>query len=420
MALWGAAAVWCMAPASAQFSPDFSSNLSQRGYFELNNTFYPQAGLGDSGRAISTAHLRWEASYKPASWVTFNVGFDARTDSHRQTQRTWDVNFNGQTIQRPAFSARRFSALISRGNLTLELGRQYIRWGKTDILNPTDRFAPKDYLSSVVDTDFLGVNAVRANYAFGSLGLDSVEVVWQPIFTPTRTPLLNQRWTVLPPEANGVRLVDQGARIPGRSQYGVRYNHVGSGYEYSLSYFDGFNYLPSLAGTLRPTQPGQQTTVDIYRTYPQLRLYGADTAIPLRWFTVKAEGAYFTTTTPGAEQYSLYVLQLERFVGEWSFVGGYAGSVITRHANVAQFAADRGVARSFIGRVGYTIDVNRSAAVETVVRAGGSFVRFEYSQAAGQHWRTTATAAWIRGKMNDFIGQYQRNSYVSLALRYSF
>ena len=62
------------------------------------------------------------------------------------------------------------------------------------------------------------------------------------------------------------------------------------------------------------------------RTYPELRLYGGDAAVPLPWFTVKGEAAYFTSSTPGAEEYALYVIQLERQVKEWSFVGGYAGS----------------------------------------------------------------------------------------------
>jgi hypothetical protein len=47
-------------------------------------------------------------------------------------------------------------------------------------------------------------------------------------------------------------------------------------------------------------------------------------------------------------------------------------------------------------------------------------VRFEYSQLFGQHWRATGGIAWIRGDMDDFLGQYRRNSYGSLALRYSF
>ena len=100
----------------------------------------------------------------------------------------------------PLSRLRRLSATIHRGKITAEIGRQLIRWGKTDILNPTDRFAPKDYLSSVVDTDFLGVTAARVTYESGG---DTVDLIWQPWFTPSRTPLLNQRWTALPPGSGG-------------------------------------------------------------------------------------------------------------------------------------------------------------------------------------------------------------------------
>ena len=297
--------------------------------------------------------------------------------------------------------------------MTAEIGRQLIRWGKTDILNPTDQFAPKDYLSSVVDTDLLGVTAARVTYESGG---DTVDLVWQPLFTPSRTPLLNQRWTALPPDAAGVSIVDAGARYPGGSQYGARWNHVGSGYESSLCFFDGFQNLPSFDAALTPS-----LSVALTRTYPALRMYGGDAAVPLPWFTVKGEAAYFTSSTTGAEEYALYVIQLERQVKEWSFVGGYAGSVVTREAaSPLQFAPDRGFAKSFVGRAGLTIDANRSLAVESAVRSGGSFLRFEYSQLFGQHWRATGGIAWIRGDMTDFLGEYRRNSYGSLAIRYSF
>ncbi len=77
-------------------------------------------------------------------------------------------------------------------------------------------------------------------------------------------------------------------------------------------------------------------------------------------------------------------------------------------------------AKSFVGHATLTIDVNRSLTVETAVRSAGSFLRVEYSQAFGQHWRVTPGVAWIRGDMTDFLGQYHRNSYASLAVRYSF
>ena len=388
--------------------------FEQRGFIENRTVAYPQTAPNDSAHVVDEMLLREEASYKFAPWFTLSGAFDARTDSHRQTARDGVVDADDRSILRPAFSVRRLSATIHKGRVTAEIGRQFIRWGTTDILNPTDRFAPKDYLSSVVDADFLGVTAARFTLESGG---NSVDLVWQPWFTPSRTPLLNQRWTALPAEAAGLPLRDAGAIYPGGSQYGARWNHVGSGYEYSLCFFDGRQNLPSFDAIFNPPDFSIQFT----RTYPQLRLYGGDAAVPLPWLTVKGEAAYFTSSTPGAEEYALYVVQLERQVKEWSLVAGYAGSVVTRDAaSPLQFAPDRGFAKSFVGRAGLTIDANRGLAVETAVRADGSFVRFEYSQLYGQHWRATGGVAWIRGDMADFLGQYQRNSYASLALRFSF
>ena len=129
----------------------------------------------------------------------------------------------------------------------------------------------------------------------------------------------------------------------------------------------------------------------------------------------------FTSTTPGAQDYALFVFQLERHLQQWVLVAGYSGSAITSGpANPLQFSPDLGLSRSFVGRASRAIDVNRSVSVETAVRARGSFVRAEYSQAIGSHWRISPRATWLRGDPSDFIGQYRRNSSVSLSFRYSF
>jgi hypothetical protein len=389
-----------------------AQNFEQRGFIEDQTLVYPQTAPNDSGQVVNQILLRWDASYQLTPWLKFSGSLDARADSHEQTERIWSLDVDDRSIRRPAFSLRRASATLHKGKFTAELGRQFIRWGKADILNPTDRFAPKDYLSSVVSSDFLGVVAARVTYESGS---NTVDVVWQPLFTPSRTPLLNQRWTALPSEAQGIPIIDDGARYPGGSQYGARFNHIGAGYEASACFFEGYNNLPYF--TAVETISG----VDVQRYYPKLRLYGADLAVPLTWFTVKTEGAYFTSTTAGADEYALYVIQLERQVKEWTFVGGYAGEIVTRSSgNPLEFAPDRGFARSVLGHAGWTIDANRSLALEASVRLHGSVAKAEYSQAFGQHWRATAGATWIRGAETDFIGQYHRNSYLSLTIRYSF
>jgi hypothetical protein len=399
---------WLSAAASGQA-------FSQRGFVEFRNFAYPQTAPGDSGRLVSEQLLRWEATLRLNSWLQLNAGADARFDSHRQFERAWRLDWADRRKQRPALSVRRLSLLAHRGGFTFEGGRQFIRWGKTDILNPTDRFAPKDFLN-VLTTDFLGVTALRATWERGG---ETLDVVVQPVFTPSRTPLLNQRWAALPEEARQFTLLEAPVRYPGRAATGARWNHVGDGYELSLSFYDGFNHLPVYSARQAPLPA---PAVVFERIHPQMRMYGADAAVPTRWLTLKGEAAYFTSNSPLADNYVLYVIQAERQRGEWLFVGGYAGEAVTERRVQIDFAPDRGLAKTFLGRASYNIDTNRSVAVEGAVRQNGNgfYGKVEYTQAAGTHWRVTLAANLLRGSAEDFLGQYRRNSNLMVVLRYSF
>ena len=88
---------------------------------------------------------------------------------------------------------------------------------------------------------------------------------------------------------------------------------------------------------------------------------GGNVAISSRWFTLKSEAAYFGSSDARADEYALYVIQLERQSGEWFFIGGYAGEAVTqRGSSTADFAPDRGLTKTILGRANYTIDTNRS------------------------------------------------------------
>lgn len=390
-------------------------DFTQRGYFEIRNFLYPQTAPNDSAHYVGEGLFRWEAGYKLNSLFRINGSIDARTDTHRQFARDARVDVLDQDIQRPAISLRRLSLMYSQGGLTVEAGRQFVRWGKADILNPTDRFAPRDF-TNVVQPDPLGIVAARATYERGE---NTIDVVYSPLFTPSRAPLLNQRWVVLPPEARDIPLVDLGSHIPGRGQAGVRFNHVGTGYEAGVCYFDGFYNLPFFEVGLRAAP---DPSIALQRQFPRLRLYGADGAVPLRWFTVKGEAGYYQSPDPQADQFLLYVVQLERIVGEWVFVGGYAGEYVTEQRAQLNFNPERGVAKTFLGRASYNLDANRTVAFEGAIRqtGAGGYAKAEYSQAAGNHWRATAAFTLLRGQSDDFFGQYRRNSSLLLTLRYSF
>jgi hypothetical protein len=394
-------AVLLLLPALSCLAQDFS----QRGFFETWLIGYPQTAPSDRSHAVAEGLFRYEAFYSPDSAWRFSAGIDARTDTHLQDERSWGLSWWDRETRRPAFEVRRLSALYNHGPLTIELGKQFVRWGKADILNPTDRFAPRDFLT-VVDYDFLAITAARITYERGG---DTLDAIWAPRFTPSRIPLLNQRWAAVPA---GVRILDGGAQYPGGSQAGLRWNHTGAGYEFSLSFYNGFNTLPEFRNQL---VSGPSPAVSVTRIYPRLRMYGGDAAVPMRVFTLKGEAAYFG-------DYTMYVVQAERPVREWMFVGGYAGQISRGAAAAPQFEPDRGLTRAFLGRATYTIDTGRSLLFEAALRRNGEgvWLKSEYSQTFGQHWRATAGFTLIRGARNDFLGQYRDNSHAVLVLRYSF
>jgi hypothetical protein len=388
--------------------------VRHRGFIEGRGVRFPQAATNDQSRAIEDVLFREEVFLKPTPWFRFAAGFDLRANTHDEVEYGGGVDFSDRTVRRPAVAIRRLTATVMAKHFTVDLGKQFIRWGRADILNPTDRFAPRDYLN-VIDSDLLPVLGARPA---AQIGRETFEAVWVPRLTPSRLPLVTQRWTVVPPDAGAILIKDGGSVIPPGSEWGARWNHSGDRFESSLSYFDGFNHLPRIDVKASPSL----LAVELTRVYPDLRMYGGDLAVPTRLITLKGEAAYFTSSSSATDQYVLYVVEVERQTGEWLLDAGYAGEVVTSSSAAVPFAPDRGTARSFIGRASYTVDPRRTVAIEAAVRESGEgvYVKGEYSEAWGQHWRLTMTGVGIGGHQDDFLGQYNRNSHGSIGLRFSF
>jgi len=405
---WVLAIVAFAPPAAAQ-------ELTIRGFGEVQSAVYPQVTPQDDDRIAVDGRFRFEPAYRPASWLVLSGSFEARADNLELADRRWRLDARDRGLRRPALALRQAGATIRKGTIAVDLGKQFIRWGRADILNPTDRFAPRDFLE-VTDDEFLAVTGARVQYERGSHVLD---VAWVPLFTPSRIPLPEGRWAAAIPQTfSAGGFVDAGPVFPRRAQYGARWNVGGSGYELSVSYFDGFNHLPQFTTQPVPGQP----LVAVQRTYAPLRMGGADAAVPFRWFTVKGEAAWLLSSTTTADDVVLYVVQLERQAGELSLVGGYAGEIVTEKRSIFTFAPDRGLTRAFLGRAGYTLGPTRDLAFEAAVRQNldGVWVKGQYSEALDAHVRWTIAGTIIGGDERDFIGQYRRNSHLLATLRYSF
>jgi hypothetical protein len=405
----------CILFPAAALAQSSAPSFDQRGYLETSLSGFPETAPNDSSEAVGQAILQWDLSYKAFSWLKLYGGVEAQTDTHRETERTLHLDFRDRGLLRPAFEIRTAKVTLHRGRLTVDLGKQLVRWGKADLLNPTDRFAPRDYLD-VVDSEVLGVLAARATVEAAG---NSLDLVWTPWFTPSRIPLLNQRWAELPPGIPGP-VENAATNFPGGGQYGARVNHIGRRYEASVSLFEGYNHLPLLGVGFNPTG----SVLYLQRFYPKIREFGADAAIPLPWFTIKTEVGWFQSRggSPQSDDYILYVAQVERETGKWTLVGGYVGQTILVNRSQIDFDPERGLAQSFLVRVDYTIDTQQSVSVDNATRqnAQGTLTRAEYSRLIGSHWRMTLGAVIIDGAPSDFLGQYHRNSSAILKVRYSF
>src|SRR5205823_8320444 len=133
---------------------------------------------------------------------------------------------------------------------------------------------------------------------------ETVEGVWLPQMTPSRLPLLTQRWTVIPPEAAGFTLQDKGSVFPSASEQGIRWSHSGR-FDMGVSFFNGFNHLADINAAV----DNARKTITLTRTYPDLRTYGAELAVPTRIVTWNGEAAYFTSPSATSEEYVLYVIE---------------------------------------------------------------------------------------------------------------
>src|ERR1041384_116047 len=87
-----------------------AQNFSQRGFLENTGLFFPQSAPNDSGHVVGEWLFRYEASYKLAPGLKLSGGFDARTDTHHETEREFGFSWWDRERQRPAVAGRRLAA----------------------------------------------------------------------------------------------------------------------------------------------------------------------------------------------------------------------------------------------------------------------------------------------------------------------
>jgi hypothetical protein len=416
--------VLCLLSSSSAFSQE---PYECRGFLqESARAFARKPNPSDTYTEAATHSQFWcRAGFKKN--YSFRGTFDFRFDTHNNVDRRRWLDVDQRGIRRPAGAVSELYLDARLGRMDLRVGRQQIRWGRADGFNPTDNAVPYDYLDSLAD-ERLAVPALKADVYFDRT---SLEGVWVPFYTPTRLPILGQRWFPhLPREAQGFDLVyrDLGGPFPaatlGNGQWGLRYNQILSRGEFSFSYFDGFDDIPFfrseaalLPGSARPT-----ALISLRREYYRVRVAGLDFASGIGPIGIRGEAAYFDQSDPDNLDHVLYIVGVDKAWGEWFAVLQYAGQKANgRFAGQAVFP-DLGLRSTLICRIERTMGPSRSLEIKGALSLhdGDLFLQPVYTVTLSNRWRLKVGAIVFAGEKDGYLGQFRDNSHINLELKYAF
>jgi hypothetical protein len=200
-----------------------------------------------------------------------------------KTQATEHLRFNanvrllhGANADRSQFSGRVREGylLADRGPVTFRFGRQIVVWGRSDRVSPTDVLSSRDFTARVSDSD------EQRN------GNDMASLRWQ--FSPeTSVTAIAGRFEPnrMPTGSLPANRTAQSTQL--RPEYALKLDRAGSGLDWSISYFEGFDKTPRYR--FLPTAPAGL----FESSHERMRMVGADFASSVGRWTFRGEAAAF-------------------------------------------------------------------------------------------------------------------------------
>ncbi len=185
----------------------------------------------------------------------------------------------------------------------LRIGKQIVAWGRADGINPTDNLTPRDFvvLLPFEDDQRFGTMAMKFDTYLSPQHTFSVFMT--PFFEPAKLPL---------PTTNSIKQ-ETPARTFANSEFGVKLDKVGEGFDASVSYFQGFSLLPDMRIV---GSDGAGSILELH--YDRIAVFGADFARNFGRFGFRGEVAYVDTqddtgTDPGTKNpYLFWIVGIDR------------------------------------------------------------------------------------------------------------
>jgi hypothetical protein len=186
---------------------------------------------------------------------------------------------HGANADRSQYSGRiREGYLLAEiGPVTLRLGRQIVVWGRSDRISPTDVLSSRDVTARVYDSDEQRNGNDMAALRF-QMSRDTSVTATVARFEPNRLP------------TGSLPLNRTALSTKLRPEYSLKVDRSGSGLDWSVSYFDGFDKTPRYR--FLPKAPSGL----FESSHERMRMVGADFATSSGRWTFRGEAAVFRMT----------------------------------------------------------------------------------------------------------------------------
>ncbi len=252
---------------SLSAQPNIGGYIKTFGYLNPNQTEYTRLGTRFQTRfSQDNGHIGFKAA------LNFESEFArSKNDSTDQASKQDEINI----------TPIEFYIDLHFATTDLRIGQQFIFWGATDWVNPTDVINPWDYehMSGEIEDYRLPVFAASFHKYFDQYTLQLVAV---PVFQPNVIPL---------PDGTDISLPELN---PGDPQWGLRLQRFVGETDLSLSYFSGYSHSPTLRFESMDFS-GPSPLPEFSGSYSRNRMVGMDFVRTMNAFALKGETAWIQT-----------------------------------------------------------------------------------------------------------------------------
>ena len=200
---------------------------------------------------------------------------------------------------------------IYTDSLDISFGKKIIVWGKADAVNPTNRLTPIDMSAVSPDEDEKRLGNLLAEGKF-----DLYPFTFTAIYIPV------YRATVTPPFIPAV--TKEPDPVAENSAFAVKLDFESGSYDFSLSYFNGYNPIPGISGI-----EGSFLVMKPYRIHN----YGIDFSTTVSDYGVRGEAGFLypykdpdLQGIPSAEL--SYIAGIDRSIEDFTVIFQYYGKYI--------------------------------------------------------------------------------------------